>query len=232
MGLDVDGFVQRISDLRLPGLFNPYAEACGVHDKPDGPRIRVENLMNYLRALVRWRPTIAWIGRDLGYRGGRRTGLPLTDEAHLPHFETVCRTAPLRKATRTPCTTERTATEVWRLLPVLPTPPLLWNVVPLHPYQPSSELSNCPHSSSAAYKCEGLLALLIDAFRPRVVCALGRDADHALARLGVDHLYVRHPSHGGQGQFRRSVVSLFDLAEDRCRLQDRLTFDRGPALRD
>jgi len=27
-----------------------------------------------------------WMGRDLGYRGGRRTGLALTDEAHLPLF--------------------------------------------------------------------------------------------------------------------------------------------------
>lgn len=26
-----------------------------------------------------------WIGRDLGYRGGRRTGLALTDDVHMTH---------------------------------------------------------------------------------------------------------------------------------------------------
>ncbi len=232
MELDVDGFIRQVSDLRLPGLFNPYVETCPEHDRPDAPKLRTENLAKYLRALLCLRPTVAWIGRDLGYRGGRRTGLPLTDEIHLSHFENAYRTGPLCKATQTPPTTERTATEVWRLLPALPTAPLLWNVVPLHPYQESSRLSNRPHPISVAYMCESLLALLLAAFRPTIVCALGRDAERALTRLGVRHVYVRHPSHGGQQQFRRSVISFFQIRGGGHGSQDCLAFDRRPALVD
>ncbi len=36
-----------------------------------------------LEVATEWGINYIWIGRDLGYRGGRRTGLPFTDDAHI-----------------------------------------------------------------------------------------------------------------------------------------------------
>jgi hypothetical protein len=36
-----------------------------------------------------------WFGRDLGYRGGRCTGLAFTDEAHLPALRLTFKNAPV-----------------------------------------------------------------------------------------------------------------------------------------
>ncbi|WP_439952990.1 hypothetical protein, partial [Escherichia coli] len=74
-----------------------------------------------------------WIARDLGYRGGRRTGLALTDEAHLSAHAGLYGQLPLARATRGPAMTERTATVIWQVLRDLRRPIFLWNVFPLHP---------------------------------------------------------------------------------------------------
>ena len=60
-----------------------------------------------------------WIARDLGYRGGRRTGVPLTDEVHLTHAAALMGGIALERATEGPAIAERTAAkyrEAYRLL--------------------------------------------------------------------------------------------------------------------
>ena len=53
-------------------------------DGPDAPAIRRSNLGLVLEAALAGGISSLWIARDLGHRGGRRTGLALTDEVHLP----------------------------------------------------------------------------------------------------------------------------------------------------
>src|SRR5262249_29263157 len=88
-----------------------------------------------------------WIARDLGYRGGRRTGLPLTDEVHLPTFSHVFGGLKVHRATIGPPVAERTAAIVWRMLRCISVPVFLWNVFPFHPYLPGEPLSNRCHSA-------------------------------------------------------------------------------------
>ena len=63
-------------------MFNPYSHLCSVHDKKSSPAIRKTNLKKYLAAALEENDVGLWVGRDLGYRGGRRTGISLTDEVH------------------------------------------------------------------------------------------------------------------------------------------------------
>ena len=201
-------FVDALAAVRLPNVFNPYAEVCAVHDERDAPRRRQANLQALLQAVARGDCDL-WLGRDLGYRGGRRTGLPLTDEAHLADFRAAYRTDAVTKATRTLEVRERTATAVWDIIGRLRRPPLLWNVFPWHPHDPGVPLSNRAHTTRERALGEAVLAELLAWSAPRRIVALGRDAQTAATRFGYDCVYVRHPSHGGQAGFALGMGKLY-----------------------
>jgi hypothetical protein len=56
-----------------------------------------------------------------------------------------------------------------------------------------------------------LLSWLLDVLDPRVVVAVGRDAQVALSDLGIDAMQVRHPSYGGQSDFISGIEGLYGL---------------------
>src|SRR6202007_3116907 len=99
----------------LPSVFNPYRETCAHHDRPDAAAVRRRNLERYLEAALDARLDTIWVARDLGYRGGRRTGVPLTDEVHLGPAGALMGGIELERATRGPVVAERTAAIVWRV---------------------------------------------------------------------------------------------------------------------
>jgi len=76
-------FVEAVKGLNLENTFNPYLHLCAVHDHKDAPRRRANMLCTILEAATQSEIDSLWIGRDLGYRGGRRTGLALTDDPHI-----------------------------------------------------------------------------------------------------------------------------------------------------
>lgn len=215
MSFNVSSFVKSLCKISIEHHFNPYVEVCPQHDLPDAPARRTRNLRAYLEALLKIPVSTAWIARDYGYRGGRRTGLPLTDELRFPQFQSLYATAALSKATRTDEVKERTASEVWKLLPPLSPPPLLWNVVPLHPYEPGNPMSNKKHSSAAAEQGLPFLRQLLEHFKPRTILAVGVDSHEALQRLGITNaVYVRHPSYGGQADFKAGVNKYIRLRKN------------------
>jgi hypothetical protein len=73
-------FVAALADVRLSSVFNPYADVCGYYDLPHAPQLRRQNLENVFQTALDLKADTMWIARDLAHRGGRRTGLPLTDE--------------------------------------------------------------------------------------------------------------------------------------------------------
>lgn len=107
-------FVQEMACIELPDVFNPYLHICDVHDKADAPATRRRNLKLLLTSAKQLGIDTIWMGRDLGYRGGRRTGLALTDERHLPMMQRVYPGSASVKTTRGPEVAERTAAEIWR----------------------------------------------------------------------------------------------------------------------
>jgi uracil-DNA glycosylase len=200
-------FVTALAEYRLAGVFNPYAEHCPVHDRPDASRRRRANLRSFLKAALAAHVDTLWIARDLGYRGGRRTGVPLTDEVRLTHMAQLFGGVPFRRATRGPIVAERTAAIVWQVIAQIGRPVLLWNVFPFHPHEPDDPFSNRCHTRAEREACKPLLMGLLEMVQPRQVIAIGRDAQAALADMGVTAAAVRHPSYGGQAEF---ITGLFE----------------------
>ncbi len=208
----VAGFISQLAALRFENAFNPYSDACPDHDGVDAPGIRCRNLELVLDAVLRSGVDSFWIARDLGYRGGRRTGLALTDEVHLSCHAALLGTPPLARATKGPPVAERTATVVWRMLRAIDRPIFLWNVFPLHPHEPEDPMSNRCHTRAERDACRHLLVWLLETLRPHTVLAIGRDAHAALEDLGVRATPVRHPSYGGQAEFISGLKGIYGLS--------------------
>ena len=206
-------FVAALSDLSLEAVFNPYRDCCPINDRMDAARVRRRNLSRCLESALEARIETIWNARDLGYRGGRRTGVPLTDEFHLDAAGVMFGGIGLDKATRGPIVAERTAAVVWRLLAALSEPDMLWNVFPLHPHEGGNPLSNRCHSRRERELAWPFLEALIAMLQPRRIVAIGRDAAEALVSVEVPVCTVRHPSYGGQAEFIAGIRALYGATE-------------------
>jgi uracil-DNA glycosylase len=204
--------------MRLPSVFNPYADCCEVHDRADAARLRKKNLKSFLEAALDSKVNTIWIARDLGYRGGRRTGVPLTDEVHLGLVGKLLGGIELKRATRGPVVAERTAAVVWKVIARLDQPVVLWNVFPFHPHEPDDPFSNRCHTPAEREKTLPLLETLIDMFQPERLVAIGRDAQLALKDIDIPVTMVRHPSYGGQNEFIAGLYELYGIADDHAEL--------------
>jgi hypothetical protein len=202
-------FVAAICSLSFENAFNPYTDRCNVHDRP-GASAKRRELLNRILASAAARGTHSvWIGRDLGYRGGRRTGLALTDDVHVSAHagrwgvttERCTKGQPVR---------ERTAALAWSVLDEIDLPIFLWNVFPLHPHEPDRPFTNRLHRASERAAGEAILADLIKLLRPESVVALGGDAARCAERVapGIS-VRVRHPSYGGQAEFLGHMSLLY-----------------------
>ena len=207
-------FTNAISRTHLPSVFNPYADCCPVHDRADAARLRQRNLVRCLEAALTARVDTIWIARDLGYRGGRRTGVPLTDEVHLNQAGTLMGGIALERATRGQAVAERTAAVVWSVLSRIGEPVVLWNVFPLHPHEPGDPFSNRCHTRAERDATWPLLTALITMIKPKRIIAIGRDAGMALAGLDISVEVVRHPSYGGQTEFTSSLCQIYGLTDE------------------
>lgn len=202
-------FIAHLSDITFNSVFNPYRDLCNTHDHSESPAIRRLNLQRYIHAAVEGGVESVWLGRDCGYRGGRRTGIALTDEIHLEILERHFRISGLIKATVGQPVKERTATEVWKIIREVDARVFLWNVFPFHPFEAGNPMSNRRHSAREFNACRDLLYCLLKWLQPKRIVALGADAHNAIRRLGFEVLPVRHPSYGGHIEFAEAMRKLY-----------------------
>ncbi|WP_298362416.1 uracil-DNA glycosylase [uncultured Bradyrhizobium sp.] len=207
-------FTQALAETHLPSVFNPYADCCATYDRADAARVRRRNLVRCLDAALTAHVDTIWIARDLGYRGGRRTGVPLTDEVHLGQAAALMGGIALDRATRGPAVAERTAAIVWSVLTRIGEPAVLWNIFPLHPHEADDPFSNRCHTRVEREATWPLLMALVAMIKPRRIVAIGRDAGMALNGLDITVEIVRHPSYGGQAGFISGVNHIYGLAAD------------------
>ena len=205
-------FIHDLSRLHFANTFNPYLGRCPVHDLPDAPRLRSQTLLEVLEVAAKRDVDSMWIGRDLGYRGGRRTGLAFTDDVHIHQYAHRWGITPRQPTTRN-VYAERTATVVWRVLSRIRVSVFLWNIFPLHPHEPGNPFSNRLHNNLERKVGEKLLAQVIDLVQPRRLIAIGNDAARVVSDLcaGREVEHVRHPSYGGQAIFVSRMCELYDL---------------------
>lgn len=204
--MTIADFVTELSSITLPNVFNPYRDLCEIADHSNSAVIRRRNLTCYCQAIQGMDARMLWLGRDLGYRGGRRTGIALTDEFHLDLLINTYRVAGIAKATiGAEVKKERTATEVWKLLRAIQQPVFLWNVFPFHPFDPDKPFTNRRHTRQEFELCADFLVELVALLEPTTIVVLGADAETAVSRLGLRCQRVRHPSYGGQVDFAREI---------------------------
>ena len=141
-----------------------------------------DRLRSYLE--VRRSSEVVLVGEAAGYRGARVSGIPFTSERQLTGSGPA----------------EAAATIVHRVLARLGVEDdvLLWNVVPTHP---GTESSNRRPTRAEVGTAAPFLEELT---RGRTAIAVGR-----LAASVLDAPYVRHPSHGGAGEFEEGLRRAF-----------------------
>ena len=204
--------VEAVAAPEFLNTFNPYTDRCVVHDLDDAPLRRSNILCHILEIAVQIDIDSFWIGRDLGYRGGRRTGLALTDDVHMnTHAERWG--ISFERPTKGLVVAERTAAVIWNVLSQIEAPVFLWNVFPLHPHNSGDPFSNRSHNTRERRAGEEILFQLILILRPRRLIAIGNDAARSVYRVAgtTDSIQVRHPSYGGQTQFLSQMCSLYNL---------------------
>ena len=205
-------YVDELSKLDFVNTFNPYSNRCDIHDRDEAPTSRSQALLAMLEAAIDQEIDSFWIGRDLGYRGGRRTGLALTDDVHI-HTHADRWKLSIDRPTKGEMVAEQTAAVVWRVLSQIDVSIFLWNVFPLHPHEPGKPFSNRSHNSRERRTGEEFLYKLILLLKPRRLVAIGNDAARTVHHLSKRHkvIQVRHPSYGGQTQFIEQMNELYDL---------------------
>lgn len=203
-------FVNQLSHMTFDSVFNPYKDFCSNYDHIESPAIRRSNLQLYLDAAVNSGVESVWLGRDFGYRGGRRTGIALTDEIHLDTLKHYLGISGIAKATLGKPIKERTATEVWKVIREVDAKVFLWNIFPFHPFENGNPMSNRRHTRSEFNECRDLLFCLLEWLKPKQIIALGADAHKTVVQLGFKASPVRHPSYGGHLEFAGSIRGLYN----------------------
>lgn len=121
----VHGIIQRLllkND--FPEVNNFYADS----------EYKQRNLRKYFNALFWIKPKVMFIGEAPGIKGCFHTGIPFTSERLIqtgvvyhylkgPRFEVRGNTY------------ERSSGFIWEFVALMPRPPVLWNIFPLHPYK-------------------------------------------------------------------------------------------------
>lgn len=221
----INAFLENLAAYEAERVFNPWTMNCEHVDIENSFGIRRENLRTVLCACADADEVDVWIGRDLGWRGGRRTGVALVDESSLDDYALSINVTGLVKATTGPPMRERTATEIHLARARVSQKLFFWNVFPFHPHEMDKPQSNRMHTRQERDVGLAFLTSVLTLLPVGRVVTIGNDATHALQSIGITCCPVRHPSYGGQKQFHRQVDNHYGLCAEQN--EQAGLFDKG-----
>ena len=207
-------FIKLLKNYEGHEVFNPYSDVCELYDKCNADKIRTTNLSEVIDSALTHGVDSIWLGRDLGHRGGRRTGLALTDESHLVSASTKWNVK-LTQATKGELFSERTAANIWNFVNAIDQNIFMWNVFPFHPHDKDNPLSNRGHTAKERDAGMEILDILVGLLEPKKIVAIGNDAYKSSIKLFPSrNVYkVRHPSYGGEKDFSSQLSTLYNLGK-------------------
>ena len=189
----------------VPGLFNPWADACAEDLPANGPDAKRERLERHLDCEAEF----ILCGEAAGWQGMRHTGLAFTSERHVlqgtvPRIEGVT----ARLTMRDKPFTEPSATLVWRSLHALGIADrvVMWNALPMHPFVAGTPRTNRTPTDTELAHGRRPLQVLLAAYPHAAVIAVGKKAAEQMTRLGVTPAAaIRHPANGGAVAFAQGM---------------------------
>jgi hypothetical protein len=192
----------------LPSLFNPWMDPCEGDTELNNSEARISRLALHLACV----PEFLVVGEASGYVGMRRSAIAFTSERLL--LEGVIPRIPAaagRLTTRRLPYSEQSATIVWKALYRLgiAEETILWNALPMHPFEPGNVDSNRTPTDAELMKGEMAMRILVDAFPRSKVVAVGRKSETLLHKMGIATVkQVRHPANGGATEFVQGMASV------------------------
>ena len=195
-------------------LASPYAAADPALDLPGAAATRRANLLASFAALHP-HPRLLLVAEAPGPHGARFSGVPLTIEAQLldPDFPFDGTPTSVDAAHGRPLD-EYSARIVQRVIGDARRSVVIWNAVPFHPHREGQPRSIRPPTRREVIRFAPALAAVVAAVRAASpaapIVAVGRVAERALAGIGTDAVYLRHPSQGGARIFADGLRRLLD----------------------
>lgn len=190
---------------------NPYRDRHPEHDVPEAPQIRRANLRAALDATGA-RPDVLVVAEAPGPWGCRFSGVPFTNERQLldPAFPVHGQPSSARFAASGEAINEYSGSIYWGTMLPHWGRFWTWNAVPFHPHKAGEPLTIRTPGVREIRQWHGLLAAVVEAVQPRAAVAVGRKAEGALAAVGAEPVYIRHPSQGGATKFREGMAALWE----------------------
>lgn len=210
--ISVEAFISDLSSYEAERVFNPWTMNCDAVDIETSFAVRCENLRTVLTGCQEADSVDVWVGRDLGWRGGRRTGVALVDEYALDEYALSLDVVGLKKATVGPTMRERTATEINLARARVSRKLFFWNVFPFHPHEEGKPNSNRMHTRREHDVGLLFLKAVLKLLPVTRVVTIGNDATNALRAADVACYPVRHPSYGGQKEFHRQIDAHYNIS--------------------
>lgn len=191
-------------------LFNQYNDISADVDLPNADIIRRENLKNYLKSFSEL-PTTLLVGEAPGPWGCRFSGVPFTTQEQLYNNRLPFsgRRSSKNHLYDVLLSKGKSAKIFWDIM--LPCHPhfFVWNCIPFHPHKHGEILSIRNPSRREVLSFSEILSEIRNTIHPKHIIAVGRKAEHALNGIGVSPTYIRHPSHGGETNFKIGIKEVF-----------------------
>lgn len=191
----------------VPGLFNPWGDACALDQPWNDAAAKLSRLANHLDCDAK----VILCGEAPGYAGARHSGVAFTSESQICAGSVPRMASDVRRLTaRRKPFSEQSATIVWETLYRLGVAEhtVTWNAVQLHPHYLSDTHSNRTPKQAEVSLGAPAIKLLAEAFPSARIFAVGRTAEKQLLKMGIAvDAAIRHPANGGANLFRSHMAT-------------------------